>query len=771
MGRVVVLTVLVALAAGSWAHSARAEFLHAPVGGKPVLLGDGRVTCETSGNAWSYEQHSKLVRPPAQDGTVGKPVELKVAESAAACADESTTALVTLLAVDRFPTIDSTSVVFAPDEGRLDMQGTRLAGVTVTWKSGDQQGYDVCRDAYTEQGEERCTWSVGRDASADLQATTFRWLPRGARDEEGAAFYDTAGRRMTPESFALLPAKVTLTRLVPTDAAIDLATGQGEVPLVHPEAVGSAECGQLQCEMSNGRLIVRGATSLVNTVDLKLRLVPHVYMLRKEQLDATVSVKLSVLHCPMSIASGPPVRNNDDAKVIVKLEGRCAKDVNTLRFVTRDGPLKVLQTLNERDATYVLLQLRAVHGDTLTITAVRGEADGIALAVAYTPLRAAPQVRAALELPNNPNLGFIPNNRWANVRVSPAGEHQYFALLPVESIYDVKEVAGAPFMIRAEPHAAGLAVLRFGLRAERLPAGLDQVDLAVVEDPLQRRTAEANVPRSIDGSETKEPLVEFLCGGGNAPLHKIEVGVTAYLTYDLRDTCRVVFHRERLSKEDGTQKLSFEVDIIKPDNTLRGDAHVGETVTMRAGKEPRYAWIRGISDPFDRVRVRLSHVSDDDHYIGANELTGLPAAQWSAVLGSSRVRLYGTSAIPTGLYRFGFGADSREASGVLQLNFGVISRLALLDKEGKEFPVALETGVLVFGITNSRSQTGEQLFQVGVVAGLGFAVPISNRGQLSQASINVHAWVEINAMRDAEASRYAFIFGPSISIGNVGTSL
>jgi hypothetical protein len=215
------------------------------------------------------------------------------------------------------------------------------------------------------------------------------------------------------------------------------------------------------------------------------------------------------------------------------------------------------------------------------------------------------------------------------------------------------------------------------------------------------------------------------------------------------------------------------VDIIKPDNSLRGDAHVGEVVTMRAGKEPRYAWIRGITDPFDRVRVRLSHVADEDHYIGAAELTGLPAAQWSAVLGSSRVRLYGTSAIPTGLYRFGLGADSRASSGVLQLNFGVISRLAWLDKEGKEFPVAFESGLLVFGITNSTSQTGQQLFQVGVVGGLGFAVPISNRGQLSQASINVHAWIEVNVMRDMEkdASRYAFIFGPSITIGNVGTSL
>jgi hypothetical protein len=202
---------------------------------------------------------------------------------------------------------------------------------------------------------------------------------------------------------------------------------------------------------------------------------------------------------------------------------------------------------------------------------------------------------------------------------------------------------------------------------------------------------------------------------------------------------------------------------------------VAEVVIVKAGAEPRYAWIRGITDQFDRVRVRISHVADDGHYIGAAELkTGAPAAQWAAVMGLGKFRLYGTSTIPAGLYRFGFGNLARESSGVLQLNFGVISRLVPIDKEGREFPLALETGVLAFGITNSRSMTGEPLFQVGVVAGLGFAVPIANRSMPSQASVNLHAWFECNVMREEElqqGSRFGLIFGPSISIGNVGTSL
>jgi len=757
------LVVIAALFGG--VSVARAELIQVPVGGRAVPLGEGRVSCEANLGGWSIDLHGRQAKPPSEESAIGQSIDLHVATSAAACADGDNR--ITLVVTDKYPVIDPSTVVFSPDEGRLDAAGTRLAGVAIAWTSGDTSGFDTCRDAYTQQGVERCSWSVTKDASADPAQTTFQWVPRGGRAEPGSTWYDVSGRRVPPESFSLLASRITLTRLVPTDAAVDLATGQGEIPLVHPEAVGSADCGQLSCEMAGGQLIVRGATSLVNSIEVKLRLVPHVFMLRKDQLDTTVTVRLPVMHCPMTFASGMPIRNNDDAKVILKLDGRCARDVNNLRFVMRDTPLKVLQLLSERDSTYVLLAIGRVGGDTLSISAFRGEAEGIAVASAFTQLRSAPQVRTALALPDQPNLHFIPNNRWATAHVSPAGEHQFFALLPIEGVYMVHEQHTSPSLIRAELFAAGMTVLRFGVRSDRLPAGLEHVDLAVVEDPLQRGTSEANLPASIEGTADTPPLVEFLCGGGSVPLQRVEIGVTAYLSYDLRDTCRMIFHRERLSKESGTQKLNFEVDVLKPDGTTRGEAHVGEVVTMRAGSEPRYAWIRGITDPFDRVRIRISHVMDEDHYIGATDLkTGSPAAQWAAVMGAGRLRLYGTSTIPTGLYRFG-GHDN--TSGLMTLNFGVISRLTVLDKEGKEFPLAIETGVLVFGISNSYAVDGSSLRQAGVVVGLGFAVPIANRSQVSQASINVHAWFETNVTTEKK-DRFAFVFGPSISIGNVGTS-
>jgi hypothetical protein len=110
---------------------------------------------------------------------------------------------------------------------------------------------------------------------------------------------------------------------------------------------------------------------------------------------------------------------------------------------------------------------------------------------------------------------------------------------------------------------------------------------------------------------------------------------------------------------------------------------------------------------------------------------------------------------------------------VLSLNFGVISRLTWLDLEGHEGIVGLEGGVLVKSLGNSLSQNGQALSTVGVglVLGVGLSVPIANRSSIAQASIDLHFWGEMDLASATSAGRFAIVFGPSISIGNVGTNL
>jgi hypothetical protein len=750
--------------------TARADVIHAPVGGRAVPLGEGRVACEEPGHAFIGEPGARLIRPPASAESIGHAIELRVAPTLAAC-DESTST-VTIVATGKVPVVERGSVTFGADEGRVDARGEHLLGSSVIWKSDTNSGIDTCHAPQTlPNAHEECSWSVARGLSASPDVTRLVLLPAGAHTLENAVFYDQTGTRVSLDNLVLHPARVTLLRVVTPDASVDLSTGQGEIPLVHPEAISSADCGALSCEMLNGKLIVRGASKAVSALEVKLRLVPDVFVARRDTLETTTSAKLPVMHCPMSIVSGAPFRDNDDAKAIVRLEGRCGSDVGALRFVSFERPLKVLDLMRTDDASYAVLRLGYVRDDAITISAVRGEPDGVVIASAQAATRPTPQVRAVLELAERSNLSFIPNNRPAKVHVSAAGERLRYQILPIDEVYDVIEAATGS-MVQANPNAAGLTSLRFGIRATNLPDRLNKIDLAVVTDALQRSTGQANLPVPIEPSEGRaKPLVELWCGGGQEGLREVHIGETAHLPYAMRDMCRVVFHRELLPPEYGTQKLNFEVDILRVDGTAKPEGHVSEIVTLRHGDSPRYAWITGITNAFERISVRVSHVADENHYLGAEEVrTGAPAAQWSAVMGTGRVRLYGTTTIPTGLYRF---AKSKQYSGVLALNFGVISRLTWLDEEGREGLLGAELGVLVFGVANSTSVTGANLRQVGAVVGLGFAVPIANRGTPTQASINLHAWAEFNlaGADDAKGSRYAFIFGPSISIGSVGVNL
>ena len=115
----------------------------------------------------------------------------------------------------------------------------------------------------------------------------------------------------------------------------------------------------------------------------------------------------------------------------------------------------------------------------------------------------------------------------------------------------------------------------------------------------------------------------------------------------------------------------------------------------------------------------------------------------------------------------------------LALNFGVLSRLTWLNNEGKEGLVGFETGVMGMGLATDRDR------QLAIVAGFGVSIPLGNANQPTQAAVNIHAWAAYSIgvrhaqLRDAagqptgtiELNPWAFIFGPSITIGSVGAFL
>ncbi len=753
----------------SIARVASAETIEAPVGGKPVALGEGRVGCGPLQD-WVLSADGVTVKPPALDAAIGRSVDLRVAPTVAACASSTTS--VTLVATAKWPTIDPSSITLAADEGRLDLHGHALKQLGVRWQSAGHSGDDLCVAPQVEAGVEHCAFAVGRGSSADTTATLLSWFPAGGRTSADVALFDATGRRVSPEELVLRPARTVLRALLPEDAAIDLAAGDvSRVPLAHPEAVASVDCGAAHCELAGGAIAVRSLQNVTGTLSVKLRLAPHVVFARGDKEDAAPVFLVSVLPCSMSVASGDVLRDVDDARLVVRLDARCSSDVHALRFSVAGRPADVVTAAAEGGAEFVLLRAGRVGGEEVSVSAAR-QSDGSALGVAHVRTRAAPQPRAVVELPGQGVIDFIPNNRPAFVRFASPGPGARLILLPSEDVYDAT-VDATGTHVRGLENASGYVALRFGYRVDGLPAGFASTDLGVVTDPLERPIREANVPAAMGASAfSSQPIVELVCGDGKGASSSIPPGKTTHIPFAARDTCRLVLHKDRVPKENGAQYLNLEVDVTRVDGTPRPEAHMSQPIVLRAGADARYSWIKGVTGPFDRVTVRLAHAADEAHYVGGDDLlrSGAPSAQWSVIAGTGHARIYGTTAIPTGLYR----VSDRDHSGILSLNFGVVMRLTWLDGEGHAGFLGLETGVMGVGLANDVSSTGHSLTQLATVTGVGLSVPIANRSLATETSINLHAWMEYEVSRDLggePGNPLGFVFGPSISIGNVGANL
>lgn len=742
--------------------------LHAPAGGRPFFLGDLGVVCGPIPGPFRNLNGGRWIGPPIDESAIGQPYEIQVADSAEACPKAARRVM--LLAVGPQPQLIPESLIWSPDEGRADASGRKLQGAVLYFSMGPVVGADTCPTPANDGNLQRCSWSIGNSASADPDQTWVGIYPRGSRPGPNARFFDERGRARAEVAPNLRPARIVLQQVLPQELSVDLAAGHGQVQVLHPEAVAAAQCAPLHCEMGEGQLLVWGGIAPVDRLQVNLRLRPRVVLKEGDRQRTQVSGEVTVLHCPMAIVSGAPFRGNDGATAVVRLSGLCARDVPQLDFRLPRRRVKVLGIYPAEEGTLAHLSLGAVFGEQVVITATRRGPTPTVVAVATMATRPVPALRAVVDLPGFPNVDFIPQNRWALVHVPPPADDVQVVALSIPGVYEARNEEGRN-EVRGDYNAAGLTGLRLGLRNPSLPGALAREDLAVVTDPLLRGVHEANLPAALAGDDNHPPLVQVLCRVNGGQEQALEMGKTLKLPFDTRDSCRVVFHRDRLASEFGAQRIRFEMDVLTVDGAPRSEAHVGETLTLRPGKEPRSAFVHGVVRPFDRLAIRVAHVADDTHYLGASEIrTGAPEAKWTVVFGTGQARLYATTAFPTGLYRL----SHRDHSGVLSLNFGLLSRLTWLDDEGQEGFLGLEAGLVVVGIGNELAKNGENLSQVGAVLGLGLSVPFANRASSTQAAINVHAWLEIDITRDAESGadgRLAFIFGPSISIGNLGTNL
>jgi hypothetical protein len=741
-----------------------------PAGGRPVPLGRARVVCGGLPDPWSVEGGGRMVRPPAGEASVGRSVEVRVAFDARDCGQARGT--ITLQVTGRWPEIDPTAVSFYPDEGRLELRGQRLAGMEVQWQAGERTGQDRCLDPTPAGKGQQCVIPLERDLP---MTTVLRWLPAGGRLGPEVTLNDAAGHPVDPARLELRPSRTVIGQLLVPSSAVDISAGTARITLRHPRAVAAVDCGLARCELAEDAVVVRGVPNLATQLTAQLRLAPRVFLSRGDKLETALTATLPLVHCPLSVTSGLPLREADETQILVKLDPRCSRD-NRLRWTVGAEPAEVARTVRGNDAGYALLRVGRIASGSVTITATRADADAGLVGSVTVKTAAPPRPHATVELPGYGRIDFVPTNRTARLAVADPGEHASLIPLAIDGVYTIKADGGRT-LIRGDENAGGLVSLRFAYRVEGLPAELAGTNLAVLTEQVQRPIREASIPAPFGVTEDRrEPLIEFGCADRAGNVQPIPPGKPVRIPYESRDTCRVTLHQERVRPEDGLQEVVLEIEVSRAQGGRRPEASIDERLVLRPGAESRTFWLKAITDEFDHVVVRASHVVDESRYVlSPNARQSPPSIQWSATVEGGWARLYATVAIPAGLYRM------NEPTGQLTLNFGVLSRLTWLDRRGKEGLLGMELGLMGMGLIPQRQGTTAAVPRtLAAVAGLGLRIDLG-----AGAAIGVHLWGGYE-FRDSyhynlsnpddplsgkPASRWALFFGPSIAIGNAGTNL
>lgn len=768
--------VLVASFAVSAAH---ADVVQVPEGGKPVpVIGKG-VVCGPLQGGWTIDSADRrLVTPPAPTApNLARTLEVKIADTPGACATSKQT--VTLIALGAWPELDPGGVVFYPDDGKLELKGQRLKGVQVAWsappvdKTPARQGSDACLEP-SQSKVPSCVLPLQTGLPADAQLT---WLPAFGRFGPDVTTFDTFGNRVDRDTLRLRPARIVLSKPLIETTGVDVTAGPARVALAHAEVVSSVDCGIASCELAERAVVVRSVPNPVTQVTLRLHFAPRVYAQRGDALDSVVSTTLPILSCPMTIVAGSVVRDVDDPSAVVKLDPSCGRDPNKLHWLAGGDQAEVHSVVKANDGVYVWLRITRMPSEKVTVTATRPELDNTIVASATAKTVPLPTPHVSLTLKGHGKIDFVPTNRPAQIAVSSVGEVGGLYPITLPGAYTVYDDNGVK-EIRAAESAEGFVSLRMAYRLTTLPGELANADLVEIIEHVQRAVREAAVPAPIGASAYApggQPMIELICGGEGNASHRVEPGHLYRIPWNARDSCRVVIHRERVNASDGSQEITLDIDVTKADGTPRAEAKVSEHMVLVPGAATRVVPIKGGLQQFDKIEVRVAHVVDESRYVvstSAPAKPGVLAAQWSAIVDGGYLRLYATATIPTGLYRV------NDPSGQLTLNFGVLSRITTLNREGKEGLFGLELGVMGLGLAPQKSNV-EFPVTLAVVGGIGFRVPLG-----SGASLGIQGWVArefrdgpIKVMNadgtttEAHAGSWSFIFGPSISFGNVGLNL
>lgn len=531
-------------------------------------------------------------------------------------------------------------------------------------------------------------------------------------------------------------------------------------PVTVPMAVADVSCKFARCAMTPQGLEVYAVDPTSLRVQVRLELRPDVQRVVAGKLARSETFSLEVQRCAIRLPSDAPLLAgvSNHAYVLAVSKECVSGDLRELQIGTQPPTTAwVRGELQSRDRGYRAFEIvfaevpeRVGH---LELLLRRADAVGTTLAAARVPIASDFQpVGIRLEANELGALDFIPRNRAAKLEIVFASPRwaKEITVVARPGFYtigdDGKSIRGAATGTGAVP-----------LRLAYAPAALRELlgrraPVAIFETAARFSVRTMNVPLPLTrpAAEGKGAIVRVACPGrGDTGVHEIRdvtPGRTVSIAYEDRFGCRLVLDRSAIPEEAGEQRLRVKAPGVDEVITLSGRPGTLEIAIPVGSREE-----------FDAIDIVVAHEYTGAHYdFSPRQRLGADAA-WHLILGDRSFRASVGTAMPTGLFRF----DSAGGKGAVAFSAGGLARVSWLYKEGREFPIGLDVGVLGTSLSSDP--------QLSLVAGLGFSVPVLNANTSLQASFNLHAWVEFSPTRNS--GPIAFLFGPSFAVGRFSTNL
>lgn len=641
----------------------------------------------------------------------------------------------------------------------------------------DLEGYDVVlvdRGVVRQTG--RCLGR--RTCSAELRP---EWLPAWLRNgrelramlwpsavplQVGAplpALHDGVAW-LDPSAFEVRAVRYEFLRPVLTARELDGHSERTLLPLALPEALAAVRCRNARCALTPEGLEVFAVDAASLTVQVRLELRPEANRVIAGRAVSRESTELAVVRCVMRLPEDVPLLGGVQAHgYAVALSRDClpaeAGDLEVRTFPpttawirgearSKDRAFRVFEIVFEK------VPERVTH---LELTMRRAGPSGATLAAARVPVAQDFQpVGVRLDVGELGTADFLPRNRVAKVHLAYADPRWTRDIKVVDrpGFYAVQQAGRA---LTGAPAATGSVPLRLAYAPAKMGKLLRRNDPIAVFDTVARypvRTLNVPVPlagrkarKLPDGRSSPEqpPVVRVFCREADRDV-EIPPGRTASISFDARFGCRLVIDRHVIPAAAGEQRLRVRAPGLNEVITVSGRAEAIELAIATDNREE-----------FDVVHVSVAHEYTGAHYDFSPRQSLGAEASWHIVLGDRSFRASVGTAMPTGLFRF--GSDS--SRGAVAFSAGGLARFHWLYKEGREFPIGLDFGILGTGLSSDP--------QLSVVTGLGFSVPVLNANTNLQASFNLHAWFEYSPTRTS--GNTAFLFGPSFAVGKFSTNL